>query len=436
MTTRENIAAFAGTLLASFLATMAAADTVVSPVLLERRNQIEYDNGNENLVGELTYTVGSDARPNLYLGTAENGTQVVSDPFAIHQPKTELTDSENFAVEFVSDGIQYLEDGSVSVFRGEAYATNQYTRTLRFRTIDGKRISAVRWEEVNVDNAGISFARNDDGSCDLKVVSHFINMYDSAPTVTIKDFKVYVFAGDRTKEEADLVAGDILLHDSMGDVYFSKLREWTANRYDDKTAIDWARYKANHDVYLEGYRVFFNKRCSLLTSMSGTNDTASLRFMANGSAVMEIIPGEVSSDSELRVVKFEYNTTNVVLWAVAQYESPVYVQSAPGVRDVYEDMDGVVSSYPDKETVTANGQTLQAYRLVIPVDPAEDARFYRLKQEATGSGGTAVNLYGDVRLNGRTVDDAIKDAIKRLVTTGLVIDGVRYTVQATETPEN
>ena len=174
--------------------------------------------------------------------------------------------------------------------------------------------------------ADASYSRNDDGSCDLKVVSRFLDLYDKPPVVTLKDFKVYVFAGDRTKEEADLVAGDILLHDSMGDVFFSKLREWVAERYDDRTAVDWAKYKANNDVRLDGHRVFFNQRCSLLTSMSGTNDTSSLRFMANGSAVLEIVPGEMSVDGSLSVVKFEYNETNVVLWAVSQYENPVFVQ--------------------------------------------------------------------------------------------------------------
>lgn len=431
---RERAALFLGVGAISFLATVASADTIVSPVLLERRNAVEYEHGVENRNGELTYTVDSENRPNLYLGTTEGGTQIVSDPFAIHQPKTEEIADGSFAVEFVSDGISWNDDGSVQVFAGEGYATNHYTRTLRVRTVDGRRIAAVR-STNDLFNATASGHRNQDGSYDVDVSSTFLDMFDNPPRAKLSHFRVWVYSGERTEEEADLVAGDVLLHDSMGDVYFSKLREWTANRYDDRTAVDWAKYHANSDVYLDGHRVFFNRQLTLLTSMGGTNATAGLRFLANGSTVMEIVPGEVSADGSLRIVGFEYNSTNAVVYATSEYATPVYVQSAPAVRDVYEDLDGVVSSYPDKVEYSFGGTTVQAYRLVLPIDESEGSRFYRLRQESSGAGSNVVNLYGDVRINGSTVDDAIKAAIKELVTTGLVIDGVRYTVQATAVPE-
>ncbi len=375
----------------------AATAGAVEQVIPQRRNDVERRHGVVNEPGETTYAVDADARRAvLTVGTTEAGDMVVGDPYAIHFAPTRQLLPDEWAVSFGED-VYYGPNGEI------LFATPE--NAAGWSESDPPRTATILPAHPDIAFSGISFASgggsigksvSDDRivlSARKTVDPPFPGAAPAQKTIWASNLVVHAFAGPTRSETFDATLCRVTLKDNVGSVPLSDLRDWVLRTYEDRAAEDWSRYPAVSTVNLAGNHLAFNSAGNLYLGMESDNATNAIRFVANFSPVLSIVPGVVTNSTALTIWRFAIEDGEAALYVSADLGVPVGIQTTADLRDPFVLAAGATSSYPATTDVTdPAGVSHACYRVSLPVDENAGAAFYRACAEYAATGGNQLRI--------------------------------------------
>lgn len=383
--------------LVQILCLAAAAAGAVEKVIPQRRNDVERRNGVVNEPGETTYAVDEDARRAvLTVGTTEAGDLVVGDPYAIHFAPTRQLSPDEWAISFGTN-VCYGANGEI-MFSTEEDVYDWQADEIRTATIVPARAdiafsgctfrqrgSGIVRSTVSDDQIVLSAARGTDPPTPGGI---------AAPSpLRVSNLVVHAFAGPTRAETFDATLCRVTLKDNVGSVPLSDLRDWVLRTYEDRAAEDWSRYPAVSAVNLAGNRLAFNSAGNLYLGVEADHATNAIRFVANYSPVLSIVPGVVTNSAALTIWRFAIEDGEAALYVSADLGVPVGIQTTADLRDPFVLAAGATSSYPATTDVTdPAGVSHACYRVSLPVDENAGAAFYRACAEYAATGGNQLRI--------------------------------------------
>lgn len=374
----------------------AATAGAVEQVIPQRRNDVERRHGVVNEPGETTYTVDADARRAvLTVGTTEAGDLVVGDPYAIHFAPTRQLSPDEWAISFGTN-VCYGPNGEI------LFATPE--NAAGWSESDPPRTATILPAHPDIAFSGISFASGGGGGSIGKTVSDdqivlcARKITDPPPApppraLWASNLVVHAFAGPTRAETFDATLCRVTLKDNIGSVPLSDLRDWVLRTYEDRAAEDWSRYPAVSTVNLAGNRLAFNSAGNLYVGMESDYATNAIRFVANYSPVLSIVPGVVTNSAALTIWRFAIEDGEAALYVSADLGVPVGIQTTADLREPFVLATGATSSYPATIDVTdPAGVSRACYRVSLPVDENAGAAFYRACAEYAATGGNQLRI--------------------------------------------
>lgn len=414
-----------------------AAEVLVGPVLIQRRNDIEIVMGVENEVGEITYSRNDDTAT-LRVGTSDSGTLIVSDPAAVHFVPVRELQPDEWYIEYGA-GVVAGQQQSIIFWDGTmAWANTNRVRTATIRPVDQaiKLVSTSFSALANVGNAQVTTTETEAtiegigwGSPEGMPMS---------PLVIVSNIAVRAYASARTDATIDLTLHRVSMVDSMGSIDWGNIRSWTTSRYDRVTAPAWSAHPALSAVRLSRQSLRFDSSSALHMSWKGATAADGWAVYQHGFPTLNFEFGGSESGSTIEgfdIVSLSVVGGNVVLDIAQGAWGAVSVQqTSDSSAPAWALSGGQTSNYP--ATVTAGGRP--CHRVTFPA-PAGDRWFFRAVATMPGTRNSIEVDFCDFKISSRAGEyHAIKAAPASADATGLPgetrwTDGYIYVCTATNT---
>lgn len=347
---------------------LVSLSVVAAATTIQRRAPDEAASA-ENAPGEITYSLESGGAV-LRVGTSDAGTVVASDPWALHVAPRRLLGPREYALT-LSPGAEMLADGRVCLASNVTEAVGSVTASVTLRAADpAVRLASVRW---GVEQEGASMTRTlteSEATIECTTVYRSFMGRPIPGHCFVVRIEAWAWASDRRDETWDATVADLPLRDSMGEITVGTIRKWVVDFFSGRTAEHWASFPATNDVRLAGHTLWHT---SAIRSVAASN---ALSLVVSGAPVLTVTgPEDAGPTNALRIVDIKMDDGVATLWATAALGAPLRVQSCDdiGARD-WRDEDGAASSYPSTENVKG----VPCIRLDVPVDDADQRRFYRV----------------------------------------------------------
>lgn len=370
---------------------------------IQRRDQVEFDYGEVNKLGELTYAVteGSDMAT-LTVGT-RHGNMAISDAFAIHAtPNRLLLPSEYYvttgSASYSAEGVYWLIPAGTTTKDFEGSVTIQCLNSA-----------------IDIDNVTFDVVQNSECTASKrfdKEKAYITARYQPTPTpgatptgaFAIKNIQVRGHDRKKAFSAFDLASNTVLLKDPLGQYNLNNLRTWVNTNDDDGT--QWAKYTAKDNVQLGDKLLFFDS-AKLFSAKATTNV---LQVCISGIPAFQITAGASYATNALHIVGFEVDAEPGFshLWVTTPFDEPVYLKHKENLTDLnWLPLAGTECS---SERLTYQRTHLgkvvaeyTAYRVKIPADGDAHSGFYIAAQDLDNSSPTRVDFFIPVYVNGKQV---------------------------------
>lgn len=352
---------------------------------IQRRSPAEIASGVAEPVGAVTYSVGeSGDAATLRVGTTDAGTLVVSDPWAVHVAPTRLlapseytvvlsncTWTANGEICFVSNAVTMAEEGGDADIR-----LINPTLAISSVRLDSRQLGGMVRQQTLPDGAIRLVGRAHTGP--LQQPGYLFS----------SNIQVRVWTSPSRGAAWDATAADVSITDAMGTVPMSRLRKWICDRYDGRTAENWAEHPANDRVRANGHAIWYNPSGTLRSEVSSNSEW---RVMSSGVPVIRVL-SDVSSGAspDLSIVDLEIGEGGAVtLYVLSSLGVPVGVQCCTDLRRGEWAEVAATSTYP----TTVSHAGVNCYRLTVP-GTADDTRIFRATATVGGT-ARALHIGGD-----------------------------------------
>ncbi|MCK9468146.1 MAG: hypothetical protein M0Q49_01905 [Porticoccaceae bacterium] len=363
-------------------------------VRLQRRDEIEHQQGVQNRVDELTYTVGqSGDTATLRIGTAEAGTLIASDPYAVRfAPTRQLVESEFYIV--LGEGVESLPGRSMEFFpnAGSDIYTN-ITRRAWVRPID----PAFRLSSATADFSAVSgtfrINRATDEGIELTArnfPSQSSDMQNNTPRVSCSNIVVWAYATNERTSVLDLRTQHLSIIDSIGEIDLYGLRDWIQQRYDPQTADHWSEHPATQTIKTARQEVWLDNHGTLRLAWLGDD----LVLLSMGWPLLRITQGAAGGAAVdgFDIVALTEAGGDVLIDVAAGPWEAVSVQQSPTLRPAtWTTSAGQQSNYP--ATITVDGRT--CHRVRFPRPAGSDTMFFRVVGNLAQTRNRMALGYGD-----------------------------------------